>query len=89
MTQAMITTIVPWTTCARLGHSTFCSSAQDSRTKRPRWRGSRRPVWVEGGWHAGPHRRLAAARALRGGLRRRGARALPLVAALPTGLAGH
>jgi hypothetical protein len=36
MTQAMMTTIVPWITWARVGHSTFLSSATDSRTNPPR-----------------------------------------------------
>jgi hypothetical protein len=30
MMQAMMTTIVPWMTWARVGHSTFLSSATDS-----------------------------------------------------------
>src|SRR5262245_18358830 len=34
--QAMMTTIVPWITWARFGHSTLRSSATDSRTKPPR-----------------------------------------------------
>ena len=34
MPQAMMTTIVPWTTWFWVGHSTFFSSAQDSETKR-------------------------------------------------------
>ena len=31
MAQAMMTTIVPWITWARFGHSTFLSSPTDSR----------------------------------------------------------
>src|SRR5918992_576375 len=42
--QAMITTIVPVVTWARPGHSTLRSSAADSRMKRPRGAGPRRPV---------------------------------------------
>ena len=33
MVQAIRTTTVPWTTCDRFGHSTFLSSAHDSRMK--------------------------------------------------------
>ena len=84
----MITTIVPWITWARLGHSTFFSSAQDSRTKRPRSRGSRRPVCVEAaacsgrtcGW-------LRVRERCAGGFG--AAELFALVAPLPTGLAGH
>ena len=84
-----MTTIVPWTTCARLGHSTFFSSAHDSRTKRPRSRGSRRPVWVEDGCMPGRTCGWLLLRVRGAAGLRRGGRALPLVAALPTGLAGH
>ena len=91
MTQAMITTIVPWITCARPGHSTFFSSAQDSLTKRPRSRGSRRPVCADGGCAAGPDLCLALARAagcrlLLGAVPLRG---LALRAALAAGVARH
>ena len=90
MAQAMITTTVPWIDLARLGHSTFCSSAHDSRMKRPRCaRLAAGPSASTGGCAPGRDLRLALrARALRGGASPRRAARSRCVAALPDGSRG-